>query len=208
MNPIYGSVGLMWSGSWQLCQNAVEAVLKGDPITQIPTDHAAANKNGPPLNAYDIRHVNKEDNLSGSNDLHRVRARCRFKRSSVRAKTKSLLAAGSGEESGHEEVNRSPSHESSLSHQSELAGPVVERESQESESLVSGETAEADLLGRAEPNPEPEPARYDDEVAEMELELTLGSAPVKNNVKPKETQQRKAADRVCRIELALDIPAL
>ncbi|XP_022862609.1 LOB domain-containing protein 41-like [Olea europaea var. sylvestris] len=212
VNPIYGSVGLLWSGSWQFCQNAVEAVLRGDPITQIPTDLASENKNGPPLNAYDIRHVNKEENLSGSNDLHRVRTRCRFKRSSVRAKTKRVWAAGSGEESGHEEVNRSPSHESSLSHQSGAAEPVLERESrerqesQESGSLVSGETAEADLFGRAQPTPEP--ASNDDEVAEMELELTLGTAPVKNNVKPKETQQRKAADRVCRMELELDLPAL
>lgn len=212
MNPIYGSVGLLWSGSWQFCQNAVEAVLRGDPITQIPTDLVAENKNGPPLNAYDIRHVNKEENLSGSNDLHRVRTRCRFKRSSVRAKTKRVWAAGSGEESGHEEVNRSPSHESSLSHQSGAAEPVLERESRErqesreSGSLVSGETAEADLLGRAQPTLEP--ASNDDEVAEMELELTLGTAPVKNNVKPKETQQRKAADRVCRMELELDLPAL
>ncbi|KAL2531602.1 LOB domain-containing protein 41 [Abeliophyllum distichum] len=211
VNPIYGSVGLLWSGSWQLCQNAVEAVLRGDPITQIPTQ-AAENKNGPPFNAYDIRHVNKEENLSGSNDLHRVRTRCRFKRSGVRAKTKSAHA-GSGEDSGHEEDNRSPSHESSLSHQSEAAEPIVERESQESESLVSVETAEADLLGRAEPTPES--VRNDDDqsvVAEMELELelTLGSAPLRNNVKPKETQWRKAADSadgVCRMELGLDFQA-
>ncbi|PIM98144.1 hypothetical protein CDL12_29378 [Handroanthus impetiginosus] len=46
VNPIYGSVGLMWSGSWQLCQNAVEAVLKGTSITQMASDVAEA-KNGP-----------------------------------------------------------------------------------------------------------------------------------------------------------------
>lgn len=202
MNPIYGSVGLLWSGSWQHCQNAVEAVLRGDPITQIPADHAAENKNVPPLSAYDIRHVNKKENLSGSSDLHRVRTRGRFKRSGVRTKTKSAWAAGSGEESGHDEVNRSPSHESSLSHQYEAAEPVLE-----SESLVSGETAEADLLGRADS----ESARNDDEDSEVELELTLGSAPVKNNVKPKEVRRRKAiglaADRVCRMELGLDFTA-
>ncbi|KAL0395956.1 UNVERIFIED_CONTAM: LOB domain-containing protein 41 [Sesamum calycinum] len=92
VNPIYGSVGLMWSGSWQLCQNAVEAVLKGAPITQIATDAAAA-KNGPPLKAYDIRHVNKEDSL---NDLHRVRNRCRFKRSAPKSK-RSRVRVGSVE---------------------------------------------------------------------------------------------------------------
>ncbi|CAI9766927.1 unnamed protein product [Fraxinus pennsylvanica] len=204
VNPIYGSVGLLWSGNWQLCQKAVEAILRGDPITQIPADHAAENKNGPPLNAYDIRHVNKEEIISGSNDLHRVRTRGRYKRSGVRANTKSTWAAGSGEESDHKEVNRSLSHESSLSQQREAAEPVVQ-----SESLVSGETAEADLLGRADS----ESGRNDDELSEMELELelTLGSSPVKNNVKPKEVQRKKAvglaADRVCRMELGLHFTA-
>ncbi|BAD73141.1 seed specific protein Bn15D17A-like [Oryza sativa Japonica Group] len=34
VNPIYGSVGLLWSGQWQACQAAVEAVLKGHPAAQ------------------------------------------------------------------------------------------------------------------------------------------------------------------------------
>ncbi|KAK6128514.1 hypothetical protein DH2020_037748 [Rehmannia glutinosa] len=131
VNPIYGSVGLMWAGSWQLCQTAVEAVLKGAPITQIETDVAEA-KNGPPLKPYDIRHVN----LSGSSDLRRVRTRCRFKRSAARGSKRSRVWVGSGEE---EEVNRSPSHESSLSHQSEMAEPVVERMSPRTKELKPSE---------------------------------------------------------------------
>nr|XP_010907500.1 LOB domain-containing protein 41 [Elaeis guineensis] len=59
VNPIYGSVGLLWSGSWQLCQAAVEAVLKGAPIIQIPSETAASTP-VPPLKAYDIHHVSKE----------------------------------------------------------------------------------------------------------------------------------------------------
>ncbi|KAI7748999.1 hypothetical protein M8C21_009905 [Ambrosia artemisiifolia] len=80
VNPIYGSVGLLWSGSWQLCQNAVEAVLQGNQITQIASDTAETN-NGPPFKAYDIRHISKDENTAGSCELHRVRTRGRFKRS-------------------------------------------------------------------------------------------------------------------------------
>ncbi|XP_047966379.1 LOB domain-containing protein 41-like [Salvia hispanica] len=117
VNPIYGSVGLMWSGSWQLCQAAVEAVLKGDPIAPMPSDAAEA-KNGPPLKAFDIRHVTT---LSGSDDLHRARNRKRARRSRV----------GSPDESGNG---------SALSHQSE---PAAERASRRSEeSLASAETPE------------------------------------------------------------------
>ncbi|CAL9064473.1 LOB domain-containing protein 41-like [Musa acuminata AAA Group] len=82
VNPVYGSVGLLWSGSWQLCQAAVEAVLKGAPIIQISSDSAAGAI--PALKAHDIRHVSK--NLSAGvvpGDLHEVapKSRTRFKRS-------------------------------------------------------------------------------------------------------------------------------
>ncbi|XP_061348632.1 LOB domain-containing protein 40-like isoform X3 [Gastrolobium bilobum] len=93
VNPIYGSVGLLWSGSWQLCQAAVEAVLRGAPITPI-TSEAAASGRGPPLKAYDIRHVSKDENSA---------------------------AGWTGCCATEEVLNRSASHESSLSHQSEAA---------------------------------------------------------------------------------------
>ncbi|KAF7021173.1 hypothetical protein CFC21_034162, partial [Triticum aestivum] len=35
VNPVYGSVGLLWSGQWGACQAAVEAVLKGRPIVRV-----------------------------------------------------------------------------------------------------------------------------------------------------------------------------
>uniref|UniRef100_A0A1D1Z0C1 LOB domain-containing protein 41 n=1 Tax=Anthurium amnicola TaxID=1678845 RepID=A0A1D1Z0C1_9ARAE len=83
VNPIYGSVGLLWSGNWQLCQAAVEAVLNGAPVTQIPFEIAATASSAPPLHracSYDIRHVSKG---KGEEDLHRVNraTRPRFKRS-------------------------------------------------------------------------------------------------------------------------------
>ncbi|KAL2241391.1 LOB domain-containing protein 41 [Sesamum indicum] len=204
VNPIYGSVGLLWSGSWQLCQNAVEAVLRGDPITQMASD-AAEIKNGPPLKAYDIRHVNKEDNLCGSNDLHRVRTRCRFKRSGAKAR-RSRVWVGSVEESGREEVHRSPSHESSLSHQSEAVEANAERESRRSESLASAEIAEQVLDSAVQ-----DERRADD--GEIELELTLGFEPFKRDVKPKVLATKEAVGSVeddaglCKMELGLDYPA-
>ncbi|KAK6128520.1 hypothetical protein DH2020_037729 [Rehmannia glutinosa] len=203
VNPIYGSVGLMWAGSWQLCQTAVEAVLKGAPITQIETDVAEA-KNGPPLKPYDIRHVN----LSGSSDLRRVRTRCRFKRSAAKSK-RSRVWVGSGEE---EEVNRSPSHESSLSHQSEMAGPVVERMSPRSESLGSAETAEpesTDHRAGAEPSLD---SHADEDDIELDLTLGFGFEPIKRCVKAKELKPSEGGGSAddsgfCKMELRLDYPA-
>ncbi|WOK93468.1 LOB domain-containing protein 40-like [Canna indica] len=73
VNPTYGSVGLLWSGNWQLCQAAVEAVLKGALITKISSDSTAAAL-VPAFKTYDIRHVAKN-----SGDLHRVAAKSRTK---------------------------------------------------------------------------------------------------------------------------------
>ncbi|XP_073271830.1 LOB domain-containing protein 41-like [Primulina huaijiensis] len=87
VNPIDGSAGLLWSGRWQLCEDAVGAVLRGAPITRM-TAHAVETKNRPALKAVcDIRHVNREeDQFLGSSDLHRVRTRRRFKNSGRRTK--------------------------------------------------------------------------------------------------------------------------
>ncbi|XP_058179936.1 LOB domain-containing protein 41-like [Rhododendron vialii] len=156
VNPIYGSVGLLWSGTWSLCHNAVEAVLNGAPITPIASDSAECH-NGPPLKAYDIRHVSKEDNSSGSKDLHRVRTRCRFKKSAAKPNPSSRKCDA---DSGHDELNRSTSHDSSLSHQSEA-------------NTVGGESREVASIAR---RAEPESERAED--GEVELELTLGLEPV------------------------------
>uniref|UniRef100_A0A0A9D2P1 LOB domain-containing protein n=1 Tax=Arundo donax TaxID=35708 RepID=A0A0A9D2P1_ARUDO len=59
VNPVYGSVGLLWSGNWQMCQAAVEAVLKGAPIVHISSEAAAAAPAHLLHKAYDIRHVSK-----------------------------------------------------------------------------------------------------------------------------------------------------
>ncbi|KAG9158803.1 hypothetical protein Leryth_013702 [Lithospermum erythrorhizon] len=145
INPVYGSVGLLWTGKWELCQKAVEAVLKGAPITQIASQVSDGN-NSPPLKTYDIRHVNKEDKLSGSNDRYRVRNRCRFKKSGSKGKTTRVIKqSGRG-------ATRDSSHESSsLSHQSESA-QVMQRNDRgkPSVSLDSEETAQAEFVAGAE----------------------------------------------------------
>ncbi|TVT99018.1 hypothetical protein EJB05_55648, partial [Eragrostis curvula] len=80
VNPVYGSVGLLWSGNWHMCQAAVEAVLKGAPIVQISSADAAA----PPPHllpavqnhkqaVYDIRHNNnnkQQQHAASSSSSH------------------------------------------------------------------------------------------------------------------------------------------
>ncbi|RDY04026.1 LOB domain-containing protein 41 [Mucuna pruriens] len=165
VNPIYGSVGLLWSGSWQLCQAAVEAVLKGEPITQI-TSEAATNGHAPPLKPYDIRHVSRDEN--SANEIKKAKTRSRFKRTGgMLVKPK----ASKGTRTGFvivepETVNQTASHESGLSHLSEAAA-MVEGESKESESVMSVETSN---LFHDEP--------VSDRPGEVGLELTLGFEPV------------------------------
>ncbi|CAH9114851.1 unnamed protein product [Cuscuta europaea] len=78
INPIYGSVGLMWGGNWDRCQEAVEAVLSGSEITQIPIEDGggAESHSIPPFKGCDIRHISKEPSPA----VRRVKSRNRFKR--------------------------------------------------------------------------------------------------------------------------------
>ncbi|KAE9619907.1 hypothetical protein Lal_00040425 [Lupinus albus] len=181
VNPIYGSVGLLWSGSWQLCQAAVEAVLNGAPITPI-TSEAAASGRGPPLKAYDIRHVSKDMNSIGSKHSQRVKSRTRFNRTGVEAVVSVKPDAnddsrfGPVEPESEEVVNRSASHESSVSHQSEAAVVMVEGESKDSESAVSVENS---VLFHDEPESDDKVGgRTGESGEEVGLELTLGFEPV------------------------------
>ncbi|XP_068637726.1 LOB domain-containing protein 41-like [Aristolochia californica] len=212
VNPIYGSVGLLWSGSWQLCQSAVEAVLKGAPIMQIPSEAAVAPT--PPLKAYDIRHVSKENNPAGQ-ELHKVKTRNRFKRSPAKPKTKLDSAAEAENPESAAVCNlrwrrcypnggfeRAASHDSSLSQQSEPNG-----ESRETDSMFSVETVEASLVSRLA-----DPAVGED--GEVELELTLGfeaqhgsrahpSYPARSD----DEKMNGPVVESCKVELGLDLPA-
>jgi len=220
VNPIYGSVGLMWSGSWPLCQAAVEAVLRGASITQINSE-TAANAQGPPLKAYDIRHVSKDENSAASNDANRVRTRCRVGRV-VKPKASKPACGGNGLGSivvdmsaTRDGLTRSTSHESSVSHQSELA--MVDGESKETdESMMSVETAEDSLLFRSEPDSKSDLATHDaasNEIAGLGLDLALGLEPVSraHHVVPVKKRRIEALGSgdidTCKMELGLDYAA-
>ncbi|XP_062212180.1 LOB domain-containing protein 40-like [Phragmites australis] len=97
VNPVYGSVGLLWSGQWQACQAAVEAVLKGEPVVQVSSQSEAAP---PPLGsrACDIRHVAKDSDAASATDLLRVArgGRTRFKRASSSSTSKPHKGSAGG----------------------------------------------------------------------------------------------------------------
>lgn len=171
VNPIYGSAGLLRSGNWKLCQNTVEAVLAGAPVTPKASE-AAATHDGPPLKAYDIRHVNKNLPCKITGELHRVKTRKRFKRSGAKYKGNRVRVG-----SCIEETNGSRSHGSSLSHQSE-----------------AGESRDIDQGLERELEAEPERRELGQAVdGEIELELSLGLAPfTRAQKKPKGLKRSEA----------------
>ncbi|XP_022737473.1 LOB domain-containing protein 40-like [Durio zibethinus] len=85
VDPIHGSIGLMYSKKWHLCQAAVDAVLSGAPINQVSSQISALNCS-PAKYACDIRHVSKDKNTDDG--LRKVKPRGRFKRSASKPKPK------------------------------------------------------------------------------------------------------------------------
>ncbi|CAL9755956.1 unnamed protein product [Musa acuminata subsp. burmannicoides] len=192
VNPIYGSVGLLWSGSWQLCQAAVEAVLKGDPIVQIPYEKAASTP-APPLKAYDIRHVSKDSAAAAAAraaaELHKVnKPRSRFKRSGAKTTRPDTPLP---------EFQRARSHESAASHATE-PGPSAaaaggeDAECRENESMASADTAEeASHVSQGEPQRAEEAEQEEEEIS---LELTLGLEPASRSARPAEHEAAPRCD--------------
>lgn len=187
-----------------MCQAAVEAVLKGAPITPIASN-AAVTSDGPPLKAYNIRHLSKGESSAAANDPHQVKASRRFK---CRADQEKSLKPCTG---AADKAVRSPSHESSLSHQSmELRVNAADVES-----MVSEETAEASLLSRIEGESSPERAdelagaRCPVEESELRLELTLGKETVARASHTVPVKKRRFDDGgltdcgACKMELEL-----
>ena len=89
-DPVYGSVGLLYSGQWHHCQMAVDAVLKGLPIMQLPNT-ASQQIIVPPLKLYDIRHLSSSSSPPPANNEspsplavpefpQKIRTRTRLKR--------------------------------------------------------------------------------------------------------------------------------
>ncbi|CAI8594115.1 unnamed protein product [Vicia faba] len=181
VNPVYGSVGLLWSGSWQLCQAAVEAVLKGEPIKPIASESAS----GPPLKAYDIRHVSKD---GVSEETQRVKTRSRFRRA-----VKSELRKETG---SVEEANRSESLRSE---------PGKDNE--------SGVSVETSILFHEEPESEAKVNDQAQEgVSDVGLELRLGIEPVSREPEylvpiKKRKIEMKDCSVSCKVKLGLEFVA-
>eukprot|EP00257_Ricinus_communis_P011874 XP_002533415.2 LOB domain-containing protein 40 [Ricinus communis] len=158
VNPVYGSVGLLWTRNWQLCQAAVEAVLRGEPIKQISSSNELA------INACEIRHVYKDDSLATmpavSDQLHKIKRKpkSQFKRSASKPKLKVEPALEFEAETGLLSLSGLASHDSGVSWR-----PTIDSDSGEGDSM-SAETVEASL------------AKLDEQAdgSNVELELTLG----------------------------------
>ncbi|KAI6686184.1 hypothetical protein NL676_032097 [Syzygium grande] len=165
VNPIYGSVGLLWSGNWAECQSAVEAVLQGSSrFLQSPSLDSV----GPNLKPCDIRHVQK---TSGPGYVHKIRTRNRFKRLSNRAKSETEPDAVFGGP-----IYEETSHDSWVTL---AAVAAANRDSAEAESIFSVETVEASLANLGKPNRMLKFDRPAEERPEsqLRLELSLGVKP-------------------------------
>ncbi|KAK6921743.1 Lateral organ boundaries, LOB [Dillenia turbinata] len=180
VNPIYGAVGLLWSGNWQRCQAAVDSVLKGLPIKPSSEDIADAVSGVSnshtllPLRSCDIRHASKADI---SSDLHKIKTRARFKRSTTKTHNSQVdsiidftreAALESSQFGCCYEFNRSASHESPLIQQDEPA--YVNSEDESVFCVVEPTISNRVFL---EPGSNSKSSDCQTDEREVELELTL-----------------------------------
>ncbi|PKA65297.1 LOB domain-containing protein 41 [Apostasia shenzhenica] len=152
VNPIYGSVGLLCSGSWQLCQSAVESVLRGSPVVPISSE-TASSWPAPPIKVYDVRHAIKKAGVrAAAAELHKFgKGRTRFKRTGggagfPEAKTSPEISGQQWCFNSTVDWQRAPSHESAGSHS---ADAVFSMETMEASQVSQGETSysEAEVVG-------------------------------------------------------------
>ncbi|KAK6241957.1 Lateral organ boundary protein [Theobroma cacao] len=152
VNPVYGSVGMLWSGNWAQCQAAVDAVLKGSPITHTSSSDSLALQPISPLKTYDIRHVSKEPRPA---DIDKLKTRTRFKRSVNRSKR---------------QVD-SPSYDSWMSQ-------LGNDDSKDDESMFSVESVEGSLVNQMKKVPALKfTSQIEESSDDVGLELTLGLVP-------------------------------
>ncbi|KAF9674097.1 hypothetical protein SADUNF_Sadunf10G0092300 [Salix dunnii] len=163
VNPVYGSVGMLWSGNWAECQAAVDAVLKGLPIVSIPSSsdipapHLISS-----LNTHDIRHVSRYQN---SPELHTVKNRTRFKRS-IATRPDSLAEPTARLNPG--ELRFEHVRESWPGHLGNGDSTCIKDE----DSILATETVEDSLWCRVEPEQVFKFNRQSDD-SDLSLELTL-----------------------------------
>jgi len=156
VNPVYGSVGLLWAGNWAQCQAAVDAVFKGTPIPEIAASSSASasDHQQPPspqmltsLKAFDVRHVSR-DPTSADRGLDKARGK-----RPVSRPNSTMMG----------EMGFRPMNESWMN---QVMGNGIGF-GEEDGSLFSLETVEGSLTGRAGANP----VCKDEEAG---LDLTLG----------------------------------
>ncbi|KAJ0962727.1 hypothetical protein J5N97_027849 [Dioscorea zingiberensis] len=63
VNPVYGSAGLLTSGSWRLCEEAVEAVLSGAPIGQVGAGRRAEEEGSGSVFSAGSSHVSQAEDV-------------------------------------------------------------------------------------------------------------------------------------------------
>ncbi|KAF3431866.1 hypothetical protein FNV43_RR26602 [Rhamnella rubrinervis] len=148
VDPIYGSLGLLWSGNWSKCQSAVDAVLSGSPITS--TQDPAPDPTVP-LNACDIRHVARD-----STNLNQVKNRIRFKRNGLNEANSGRFGSHGLVRVGRDELSDLTSHDSL------------------EDSMFSVEAVDASFERRTKSESGLE--RNESRAGEVGLELTLGLA--------------------------------
>ncbi|GMI70691.1 LOB domain-containing protein 42 [Hibiscus trionum] len=158
VNPVYGSVGMLYSGNWVECQAAVDAVLKGSQITQTssppPPPESFSQQPICPLKTYDIRHVFKVPNAA---ETDKVKTRARFKRSAA------------------------PKRRADSSSSDSWMKQRGNGDGREDESMFSVETVEASLVNRTKKGLLLKFANQTGESTDnIGLELTLGLAPASN----------------------------
>jgi Lateral organ boundaries (LOB) domain len=190
VNPVYGSVGLLWSGNWPMCQEAVESVLKGRPITAAS---ATALASVPPLKSCDIRHVAKSHDITA--ELHRVsdKSKCKFKRAGTSGQNRSSLVLPEADGFMPGQLRCEASHESA---------------NRESDSHVSVETVVDSHVSQAEPSGKTVKS------GEMGLDLTLGLVSMTPSSEDERTvtadEERSQADEsrsdTYPVELGLTVP--
>ncbi|PWZ03993.1 LOB domain-containing protein 41 [Zea mays] len=217
VNPVYGSVGLLWSGQWQACQAAVEAVLKGDPVVQVQVD--AASDASPPLllgpRRHDIRHVARDPAAAPDVLLLRSSSSRRKRAASSSTSSKpnqpgSSKRASLGKNRQRAEQEPVPmvvehGEESAGSHDHDRHHRL---QGSEEDTDVEAASHAHSHVSQAEPEPEPEPQSHappassqqqanqdqehqddDEEEEELALELTLGLEPlVRQRQQPKSSR--------------------
>lgn len=82
MDPVHGSIGLMCSGNWHLCQTAVDAVLSGTPINQLVSSELST-----PI-FTSSKDINQHEKNSNGRHVHELRKGLLFKRSSSKQNRK------------------------------------------------------------------------------------------------------------------------